>query len=62
MEALDVYLNGRKAGRLFDDNGEMSFAYLRDYLDSNSHEPLSYSVYATIVEGVSSRMAQLQDA
>jgi len=44
MEALDVYLNGRKAGCLFDDNGEMSFAYLRDYLDSNSHEPLSYSV------------------
>lgn len=44
MEALDVYLNGRKAGRLVDDNGTMSFAYLRDYLVAEWREPLSYSV------------------
>ena len=44
MEALNVYLNGRKAGRLVDNNGEMSFSYLGDYLESNECEPLSYSV------------------
>ena len=36
MEALAVYLNGRKAGRLF-----------------------PHGVYATIAEGVVSRMAQI---
>ena len=44
MEALNVYLNGCKAGRLVDNNGEMSFSYLGDYLESNECEPLSYSV------------------
>ena len=44
MEALAVYLNGRKAGRLVDNNGEMSFSYLGEYLKSNECEPLSYSV------------------
>ena len=44
MEALNVYLNGRKAGRLVDDNGEMSFSYLGEYLESKGREPLSYSV------------------
>jgi len=44
MESLDVYLNGRKAGRLVDDNGEMVFAYLGEYLESDEHEPISYSV------------------
>ena len=44
MEALDVYLNGRRAGRLVDENGEMAFAYLGEYLEANDREPLSYSV------------------
>ena len=41
MEALDVYLNGRRAGRLVDENGEMAFAYLGEYLEANDREPLS---------------------
>ena len=44
MEALTVYLNGHKAGLLVDNNGEMSFSYLGEYLESNEREPLSYSV------------------
>ena len=44
MEALNVYLNGRKAGRLVDSNGEMSFSYHSEYLESNESVPLSYSV------------------
>ena len=44
MEALNVYLNGREVGRLVDDNGEMSFSYLAEYLDSKEQEPISYSV------------------
>ena len=44
MEALEVYLNGRKAGRLVDDNGRMSFAYLREYLETDGREPVSFSI------------------
>lgn len=44
METLEVYLNGRKAGRLVDDNGKMSFAYLREYLEAEGREPVSFSI------------------
>ncbi len=44
METLEVYLNGRKAGRLVDDNGRMSFAYLREYLETDGREPVSFSI------------------
>ena len=43
METLDVYLNGKKAGCLCDDNGRMDFVYLPEYLAGNN-EPLSYSL------------------
>ena len=44
METLEVYLNGRKAGRLVDDNGKMSFAYIREYLETDGREPISFSI------------------
>ena len=43
METLDVYLNGKKAGCLCDDNGQMDFVYLPEYLAGNN-EPLSHSL------------------
>ena len=43
METLDVYLNGKKAGLLHDDNGRMDFVYLPEYLAGNN-EPLSHSL------------------
>ena len=43
METLDVYLNGKKAGCLRDDNGRMDFSYLPEYL-AGSNEPLSHSL------------------
>ena len=43
METLDVYLNGKKAGCLHDDNGQMDFVYLPEYLAGNN-EPLSHSL------------------
>ena len=44
METLNVYLNDKKAGVLRDDNGQMDFAYLDDYLSDKSSEPLSHSL------------------
>ena len=44
MEALDVYLNGVKAGVLCDDNGRMEFAYSGEYLSDAGGEPISYSL------------------
>jgi serine/threonine-protein kinase HipA len=44
MEALDVYLNGVKAGVLCDDNGRMDFAYTAEYLSDIGSEPISYSL------------------
>ncbi|MCR5415158.1 MAG: type II toxin-antitoxin system HipA family toxin [Kiritimatiellae bacterium] len=44
MESLDVYLNERKAGRLYDDNGSLSFVYDCAYLDSRSAEPVSHAL------------------
>ena len=44
METLDVYLNGRMAGCLNDDNGRMDFAYSSEYLSSGVSEPLSHSL------------------
>ena len=42
METLDVYLNDIKAGRLYDDNGEMSFVYDEQYIAVSNREPLSH--------------------
>ena len=42
METLDVYLNDIKAGRLYDDNGEMSFVYDEQYIVVSNREPLSH--------------------
>lgn len=42
MESLNVYLHGVRVGRLTEENGRMSFAYLPEYERTRSAEPLSY--------------------
>ena len=44
MEALYVYLNGVKAGVLYDYNGRMEFSYSGEYLSTAGGEPISYSL------------------
>ena len=44
METLDVYLNDIKAGRLYDDNGEMSFVYDEQYIGFSGNKTVNYSV------------------
>ena len=44
MESLNVYLHGVHVGRLSEENGRMSFAYLPDYGRSPISEPLSHAL------------------
>lgn len=45
MRVLDVWWDGRNAGRLTqDDHGDLSFAYARDWVDDPAAQPLSASL------------------
>lgn len=44
MESLNVYLHGVRVGRLTEENGRMSFAYLPEYERTRSAEPLSHAL------------------
>ena len=44
METLAVYLNDIMVGRLDDENGELSFSYDTDYIETSQGEPLSYAL------------------
>ena len=49
-DQLDVFLNENKIGTLFTDNGEMSFVYDTEYLNTPGAYPLSKNL--PLKEGV----------